>query len=113
MDDDGMNTPVRQASKVDVNHGQIRDELRDLGFVVFDIHALGRGYPDLHVSKGGWSILVEVKPLGRPIRLTHAEMDFQAQWQGPYIIAQKTEDVTDRYEYWLDQTYRPESPPAE
>ena len=102
----------RQAAKVDINHGQIRDELRQCGFVVFDTHALGNGYPDLHVSTAGWAIRVEVKPPGKEKSLTTYELAFQEIWQGPYIIATRTEDVIERYDDWIDKVYRPECPPA-
>jgi len=100
----------RQAAKVDSNHPAIREELRELGFTVFDTHALGNGYPDLHVSKGGWSILVEVKPPGKEKRLTSYELAFQEVWQGNYIVATTSEMVIERYDDWFDKTYRPECP---
>jgi hypothetical protein len=90
---------MRRAARTDSNHAAIRDELRDMGFEVFDTHALGNGYPDLHVSKNGWSALVEVKASVKAT-LTPDEWDFHRRWQGLVIIAIITEDVVDKYNRW-------------
>ena len=92
---------MRQIARVDINHATIRDELRQLGFTVHDTHTLGQGYPDLHVSKNGWSALVEVKSSDKAT-LTQDEWEFQQSWQGLYIIAITTDDVVSQYNQWIE-----------
>jgi predicted RecB family endonuclease len=50
----------RYAAKVDANHQGIREALRAMGWLVHDTSRLG-GFVDLVVSKGGHTVLVEVK----------------------------------------------------
>ena len=53
---------VRYAKKVDHGHGDIRDGLREYGFEVHDLSAVGGGVPDLMVRVvNGRSLFLEVK----------------------------------------------------
>lgn len=40
---------MRYAKRVDENHAEIRDGLRNLGYVVADLSGIGHGIPDLRV----------------------------------------------------------------
>ncbi|HID21073.1 MAG TPA: hypothetical protein EYP14_01550 [Planctomycetaceae bacterium] len=81
----------RFAARTDSAHAEIRNTLRRLGFAVFDTARLGNGYPDLHVSLGGFAVLVEVKSPGG--RFTPAEADFAQGWQGPLLIARTVREA--------------------
>ena len=63
------------AKKIDRERAKIRALLRERGYAVFDAHGLGHGYPDLHVSKDGLAVLVEIK--SEDGDLTPAEWEFQ------------------------------------
>lgn len=52
---------VRRAAKVDVNHAEIVHALREAGCFVQDLSAVGKGCPDLLVSRAGVWYLIEVK----------------------------------------------------
>ena len=52
---------MRTAARVDTNHGEIREALRDLGWYVFDSSGVGHGFFDLICCKGGRVVFVEVK----------------------------------------------------
>ena len=52
----------RSRGKVDINHGIIRDGLRQAGYFVYDTSGVGKDFPDLLVvSKSGIAVLLEVK----------------------------------------------------
>jgi hypothetical protein len=75
----------RFARKVDGNHKSIADGLRDFGCLVHSTAAIGGGFPDLFVGKGGRVFLLEVKDPKRPKsarKLTEAEEVFHRQWHG-------------------------------
>lgn len=75
---------MRYAAKVDNNHGEIRDGLRDRGFVVSDFSHIGGGFPDLGVFLERETILLEVKtPKGKP---TKAQKRFHALWKGRLYV---------------------------
>jgi hypothetical protein len=80
---------VRRAAKVDFNHAQIRDGLRQLpGCTVKDTSNIGGGFPDLVVGYKGHTLLVEVKdgekcPSAR--KLTAAQNNFVDNWTGSPI----------------------------
>lgn len=52
----------------DQNHASLSDELRARGYAVTDLAAVGKGCPDLLVSKNGRALLVEVKRDARAAR---------------------------------------------
>ena len=62
-------------TKRDSNHAEIRDGLRQLGAIVWDIADLGGDILDLLVFWRGRCIPVEVKPLGREGDLTEGERE--------------------------------------
>lgn len=86
---------MRRAARVDLEHASIREELRALSFTVKDVHQLP-GYADLHVSRRGLAVLVEVKSPGG--KLTQDEWEFWQEWQGPLIKVERTEEVVAWFE---------------
>lgn len=62
-----METRTRYRCRTDLNHQAIANYLRKAGCLVFSLHTVGRGFPDLLVLiPGGRLALVEVKsPKGR------------------------------------------------
>jgi hypothetical protein len=69
------------AKKVDANHSVIVKTLRELGCSVFDTSSVGRGFPDLVVSRKGATALVEVKANAKS-KFTPAQQAFLLNWQG-------------------------------
>jgi hypothetical protein len=58
---------TRYARKVDANHAAIRDGLRALGWVVYDMSGAGDGLPDLGVSVApGRPHFLEIKDENKP-----------------------------------------------
>lgn len=75
---------VRHAAKVDNNHGEIRDALRERGFTVSDFSHIGGGFPDLGVFLDDRTVLLEVK--SKRGKLTPAQKAFHALWKGPLYV---------------------------
>lgn len=70
---------TRRAAKVDSNHAEIRDGLRELGFIVKDTSRHGDGLPDLVVllKSGRAALLLEVKDTNTEI--SKSELQFMVQ----------------------------------
>ena len=68
------------AKRVDSNHSLVVKTLRELGCSVFDTSSIGRGFPDLVVSKGA-TALVEVKR-DATAPYTKSQLEFLKNWQG-------------------------------
>ena len=68
------------AKRVDSNHSLVVKTLRELGCSVFDTSSVGRGFPDLVVSKGA-TALVEVKR-DETAPYTKSQLEFLKNWQG-------------------------------
>jgi Holliday junction resolvase len=86
---------VRRAAKVDANHTEIVDALRLIGVSVASTAAIGKGFPDLVVSDGPRTLLIEIKdgeksPSKR--KLTEDQEKFAAAWRGQIA---KVESVAD------------------
>lgn len=75
----------------DGNQSKIVADLRADGYGVLDIHAIGRGAPDLVVSDLRNTVLVEVKDIGG--RYTHDELEWARKWPGDVITAFSASDV--------------------
>lgn len=86
---------MRRAAKRDVNHKDVGDYLRALGWSVLDLADHGDGVPDYAVGKPGFAALVEVKKPGpfSARKLTEAEQRIRDNWTGPYIVAQSGEEA--------------------
>lgn len=90
-----------RGNRVDNNHAEIRDGLRELGFMVLDFSQVGYGIPDLLV--GGFSnrllkdagLFTEIKRPGE-YTLTPAEQlvhDFMEDFNIPHAVVHSIEDV--------------------
>ena len=73
------------AKRVDANHGEIRDGMRQRFVFVIDTHAVGDGFPDLvaWTPQRGWRLL-EVKTARG--RLSPAERKLHAESPGPIDV---------------------------
>jgi hypothetical protein len=78
------------AKKVDKNHAEIRDAMRDYGASVFDSSSVGRGFTDLVVGYCGCTALVEIKRDAKS-RFTEEQLKFMKDWKGGVIA--RIEDV--------------------
>ena len=71
---------MRRAARTDTNHTATVAAFRKLGCSVLSLASLGRGVPDLLVSLGGITWLVEVKmPKGKE---TADQIAFISGWKG-------------------------------
>lgn len=87
-----------RARRVDSNHKDIIQALRALGCSVADTSRLGQGFPDAVVSRHGITALVEIKDGSKPPsarKLTPAEEQFRANWQGVYRVVESVPDAID------------------
>ncbi len=80
-----------RAARTDSNQQAIVDAYRAVGWVVFDTHRTGGGYPDLHIAKDGRSILIECKVPGG--RLTPAEREFIENWPGELYVVRSVDEA--------------------
>ena len=88
-----------RAKKVDANHAAISARLRSIGWFVSDSSGVGRGYPDLTVSRLGHTALVEVKH-GKG-ELNELQRKFRDKWQGAYFVVRSPEDAEKQLTLWL------------
>jgi len=87
---------MRRAPRLDGNHHEIADYLRNLGWSVVSTAGLGNGFPDLIVGRPGYSCLIEVKDGSLPPsarKLTLDEKRFAERWTGPYIVATSPQEA--------------------
>lgn len=84
----------RAVYRTDANQNDIVEYLRDLGFGVVSLAAVGGGVPDLVVSKEGFTCLVEVKSDNGKLR--KSQEDFIDSWPGQVFVVYNRDDV-DRY----------------
>ncbi len=78
-----------RAAKVDLNQPEIVAAFRRLGCCVMHAHTLGKGAPDLLVSRKGTVWMVEVK--GPKGKLTPDQEVFHAVW--PVHVVRSVDDV--------------------
>lgn len=95
---------MRRAAKVDTTHGAIREHLRANGWAVFDTAGVGNNFPDLVVSRGGYTALVECKScseVSAESELTEGQRRFRDKWQGAVVVAatpaQAERELAERY----------------
>ena len=79
------------AKRVDSNHSLVVKTLRELGCSVFDTSSVGRGFPDLVVSKGA-TALVEVKR-DATAPYTKSQLEFLKNWQGTVCRIHDVQDA--------------------
>ena len=71
---------MRYAKRVDGNHHEIIQGLRDCGYKVKDTSKYGDGFPDCIVAGGGRVVMLEIKQ--GSAKLTDAEKDFHEAFYG-------------------------------
>ena len=82
----------RSRGKVDLNHGIIRDGLRQVGYFVWDTSDVGKDFPDLlAVSKSGITVLLEVKTEGE--YPSEGQVLFLFRYPGPISLVFDIDDA--------------------
>jgi hypothetical protein len=82
----------RSRGKVDINHGIIRDGLRQAGYFVWDTSGVGDDFPDLlAVSKSGITVLLEVKTEGE--YPSEGQVLFLFRYPGPISLVFDIDDA--------------------
>jgi len=85
---------MKRAARTDKNHTQIVLALRRMGFSVLSLAAVGKGCPDLLISRHGLTLLLEVKNGKAPPsqrRLTPDQNTFHSKF--PVFVIKSIEDV--------------------
>lgn len=91
---------MRWDSRVDGNHGEIREFYRALGFSVLDIFRLKK-CADIVVCKWNITDLVEVKDGSKPPsqrKLSKDEQEFHNSWHGKVWVIESVDDVLKHHE---------------
>lgn len=89
----------RRAARVDANHSEIVDALREVGCWVLDLSAVGNGCPDLlvHGPLYPWHlVLLEIKDGGKPPsarKLTPDQIKFHAGCNAPLFVVTNTTEA--------------------
>lgn len=86
---------MRQRARVDRNHAEIVQALRQLGCSVQSLARLGDGCPDLLVGCRGHNFLVEVKAPTKRERLTPDQQDWKATWRGSVFYVTSAEEAAE------------------
>ncbi len=90
------------AKRVDNNQKEIVNLFRELGFNVFITSMVGKGYPDITASLGGYNYFFEIKDGNKPpsqSKLTADEQYFHDTWLGQVDVICSTDDVFS----WIDR----------
>jgi len=87
---------MRRRGKVDRNHGDIVDALRQAGATVESLADLGNGIPDLLIGFRGQNFVAEVKdgllPPSRQ-RLTDDEVLWHRTWNGQIAVVRSVSEA--------------------
>lgn len=106
--------PPTYRRKVDINHKEVREKLREAGWMVRDYSGVGMGFPDLLAYRVEefykpprlvivFSVWVEVKQPKE--KLTEAETFFFDHAPGPKIIAYSGQDAIDKITQLFEASY--------
>ena len=83
----------------DNDHASIRDQLRELGYQVYDTADLGNGFPDLLVvTRSDIAVLLEIKT--GDADFTEDEKEFWMVYRGPKGVATTLESALRTLEYY-------------
>lgn len=82
---------MRRNARVDANHKQIVDELRQIGASVVSLAPMGRGVPDLLVGYRGVNFLFEVKH--KKGELTADQTEFIAMYRGAVHVIRSSDEA--------------------
>lgn len=80
-----------QICKVDSNHGEIVNGLRQAGFSVTSLAKVGNGAPDAVVGAEGVNVLLEFKMPGE--KLNDAEQKWHASWLGTVYVVHSFDEA--------------------
>ncbi len=83
--------------KSDRNQPEIVAELRKIGYLVQDLHRVGKGCPDILVGAHGQLYLFEIKSDAG--KLTDDEIEWHARWHDyPVWVVRSTDEIVKRVE---------------
>lgn len=87
---------MKRAAKIDDNQRALVSILRQAGYSVLSLAAIGKGVPDLLVARNGVMWLIEVKdgskaPSRR--RLTPFQKEFHATWRAPILVINSQAEI--------------------
>ncbi len=85
-----------QRCRLDGNHTEILNGLREWGAAAHSTAALGNGFPDIAASYAGVTVLFEVKDPAQPLskrRLTTDESKFRLGWKGALFTVETVQDA--------------------
>jgi hypothetical protein len=77
--------------RTDNNQRLIMNAFKKLGYSVFDVSVLGRGFPDLIVSKNRKNFLIEIK--NEKGKFTEVQLKFYKYWQGDIFCIKNYNDL--------------------
>lgn len=92
---------MKRRARVDANHADVRDTLRDLGWTVIDCSRFGDGFSDLIACRRGVVLFVEVKDGSKSQsrqRLTQDEQAFRDLIEGAgahYRVVRSIQEAVD------------------
>jgi Holliday junction resolvase len=87
---------MRRAARVDENQKEIVQALRKVGASVLSLAALGKGVPDLLISIGNKTLMVEIKDGRKPPskrKLTADQEAFHASWSGEIAVVTSVDEA--------------------
>lgn len=87
---------MRQAARIDGNHADVMQALRNAGILARSTAAMGKGFPDILAAFRGVLVLLEVKDGALPPserKLTAMEAEFIAAWPRTYVVMTPEEAV--------------------
>jgi hypothetical protein len=86
----------RRDARVDNNQREIVKALRACGASVLSLAALGKGVPDLLVSIGVRTLMLEIKDGNKPPsarKLTADQQRFHSAWQGKIAVVTSVDEA--------------------
>ena len=95
---------MRRAAKVDANHADIVKALRSIGCSVQSLAAIGKGVPDIMVSRRGSTFCLEIKDGSKPPsarKLTPDEAKWISAWRGNVAVVESVDEALDAADEWL------------
>lgn len=80
-----------RARKVDTTQPAIVRALRDCGWTVLDLSAVGHGCPDICVGAAGVNVFLELKSARG--HLTPPQVEWHDEWRGQVAIARDMDEA--------------------
>lgn len=76
----------RRDNRVDANHLDVCNALRQCGASIYSTASLGDGFPDAVAGFRGFNYLIEIKNGTRKWDLSDDQKTFHSNWQGQIVI---------------------------